>query len=218
MLIRKIQAMVLAGAIAILANGASATVTFSLMDADATPTSTTTAARLADIPVSFYLNSNSSSDVISGVDYKLQVSNNGSNYFTLVSRKSSGVFTPYPGTVAPTTFMPYNGSSTAAGAADLGGDRNGGADFVGTGNGTGPGINYLIDDFIIRDVANTPNGTYTFNFVPLFSTYTGPGLAYASYTPAFASFDIIITPEPASLGMISLAAMAALSRRRASRP
>ncbi len=209
------RASVCLGAAAALALAAApaARGAVSLTFTNSTATSaTTTASPGSMFGFSVFLNESATTDDVSGLDYRLQVSSAGSGDFRLSSRTSSSAFTPEAAdsspSVAPVTFSPTNG------ATDLGADRNGAADLNGVSS-------TKVADYNVLILAGAPLGTYTFSFLGTGSlalpTYSGGPPSYP--TQQFASensFTVTVAaPEPTSWVTVagSTAALVTLVRR-----
>ena len=151
--------------------------------------------------LSVYLNESATTDRVSGLDYRVQVSANGVapngiGYFKLVSRTSTSAFVPEAmdssASVAPVNLSPTNGS------ADLGADRNGAADLTGVANTD-------VADYTLTLSNGTPVGNYTISFLGVgafvLPTYSGSS-ANMYPTMQFTSENTFLVtvaaPEPSS--------------------
>jgi hypothetical protein len=209
---QRLLAVAALGVVACTATDAAAAVTLSITDSSGPPAQGT-ATRGGSFFVSVFLNS--TGEQTSGLDYKLQVSNNGSGLFRIIDRNLST--SPYSERTAPDSAV-ESATAPASALLDPDNDINLGASQPFGDAAVGAGST-LVAIFEIGVSASAPLQTFT---LTTFNDSGTPGYAGPppQYTPGtFAShvpYQVTVVPEPSGMLAAALGAGLFTLRRRRS--
>ena len=199
------------------AAAAPAAVSLSITDTSGpSPTSETVNPGTTGTAVSFILNLvTTANEQTTAANYFMRVGSQqvdltNTQFFRIAGRDLTG--TVYPLVYNQDVVTPPASLLNPENDQDLGGS-------VANQNAPTPAVSgtYRVASYSIAVAASTPQGTYTL------TTFSLPGFGYAGPGPNFddfsfaqhATYQIVVVPEPAGLGLAGLAAVGLLARRRA---
>ena len=201
----------------VFAATANASVSLSFTNNGATPGSVTVSAG-SSFPVQIKVVSSTASatDTVTSVDYYLQASI--SNVFKILSRNTQTDGSAFGFTDSSDSFVataPAGPGLNPSNSTDLGGSQT---------NVTDPPISNttaIVADYVISVASNAATGAYTIG-----GFEQSAGVGYSNAGPSFAeqtfaslgSYSVTVTPapnpEPATAGLLAIAGIAGLCRRR----